>query len=637
MLIPIKWLKEYVKTDLSNQQIADALTLAGLTIEEIKNDVLDGEVTSNRSDWLSIFGVARELAAITNSELTILSKPDLKIKNESLININFDTELVLRYSGYVIKNIQIKESPDWLKQKLTKAGVRAINNVVDITNYVMLETGQPLHSFDCDKMTGDITIRRAKAGETITTLDQIPRPADENIIVAENNGQLIDLVGIMGGALSDTTEQTKNIFLQAAVFPPTLIRKSSKTIKLSTEASYRYERGVDYTKNTDYLDLAAAMILELAGGEICQLVDEKVKNYDPPQISWQLSDAEALIGVKIDETKSLNWLDKLGIKTVKEADHFVSTSPSWRFDLNIKEDIIEEIARFLIVDSMPRTQLKPLPPQKNNSPYYQIEAVKDQLVGLGLNEMDGYSFLSGKNLLDAKLDPKKCLEASNPLSEEYQYLRPSLLPDMLLAVAQNPLFNPVSFFEIGNIFQTELEQTNLGIIIAGNDQETESYKQNVEKWLESQKIDTKLTKITPEILKSYKIRKKSVYFIEIPFAKIGENLKETSFTIPEMNQHYTSISKFPAVKRDLAIIVDKSINPQAIIETIIKQSPENLEILSELFDEFVSDRFGVGKKSLAFHILYQPIEKTLTDNEAQQIHEKIITKLKEEFQAEPRI
>ncbi len=641
MLIPIKWLKEYIKTDLSNEQIAQVLTLGGLTIEEIKNDVMDAEVTSNRSDWLSIYGVAREFCALTNSELLPLEKPELKIKNEKLLNITYDKDLVTRFTAYIIKDIKVGESPDWLKSKLTSVGIRSINNIVDITNFIMIKTGQPLHAFDLDKLSGEFIIRRGKKGEKVTTLDQIERSVNEDVIVAENQNQLVDLVGIMGGALSDTTQNTQNIMIQAAVFPPSLIRKSAKTIKYTTEASYRYERGVDFEKNKQYLDLAAELILQLAGGEITELIDIKNEEIKPKDISWKLSNATSLLGIDLDEKIVLNNLKNLGIQTTKKDDNYISSSPSWRFDLKIKEDIIEEIGRFYPVDKMPKTQLSKVEVETSQSPYYQIESTKDLLVDLDFNEIDGYSFLSAKNLLDANLNPSTCLEASNPLSEEYQYLRPSLFPDMLLAIAQNPSFSPINFFEIGNIFNHQKEETHLGIIIAGNEQETKNAKTNIENWLNDNQIAENIQKIDQNILNKYKIRKNTVYFIEIPFDQIAKNIKKPQFIIPKMDQTYNSISKFPPATRDLAIIVERSLNAQEITKSIatkeISIHSEITDISAELFDEFAHDRFGENKKSLAFHINYQPTQKTLTNEEVEELHQKIIKDLVDQFNAAPRI
>lgn len=636
MLIPIKWLKEYVDTNLSNEGLANILTFGGLTIEEIANEVMDAEVTSNRSDWLSIYGVARELSALSNIKLIPLEKPKLKIQNIERLKVNFEDDLVLRFSGYIIEDIKIGESPDWLKSKLQDVGIRSINNIVDITNYIMIETGQPLHAFDYDKLSGDFFIRRGKKGESITTLDQIARPIDENVIIAENNGKIIDLVGIMGGALSDTAKNTKNILLQAAVFPPALIRKSSKTIKLSTEASYRYERGVDYHLNKDYLDLAANLVLKLSGGQISQLIDILPAKLLPKEIEWTIVEAESLLGIKIVEEDAINNLARLGIQSTKKNNKYISTPPSWRFDLKLKEDIFEEIIRFFPLDKIPRTKLKTINIETKNSEYYKTETVKDQLINLGFTEIDGYSFLSGKNLIDANLDPKQCLEASNPLSEEYQYLRPSLLPDMLLAVAQNPLFNPITMFEIGNVFNTDKEQTNLGLIIASNDSENDFYDL-ITRRLKTHQINEKIIKINQNVLDKYKIRKKNVYFIEFPFSEMSKNISNPSFEIPIMDQKYTSISKFPAVKRDLAIIVDKDLDLATIEDTIKKSSNKDIDILTELFDEFISDRFGHNKKSVAFHILYQPTSQTLTDQEVQKLHYNIIENLKSQFQATPRI
>ncbi|MDO8513365.1 MAG: phenylalanine--tRNA ligase subunit beta [bacterium] len=638
MLIPIDWLNEYISIDKNDYQIAQILTLAGLTIENTKNQIMNAEVTSNRPDWLSIYGIAREFSALTNTKLNPLPIKNITPKQETVLKITADPSLIFRFTGYVVKNIKIGASPDWLKKRLNSVGIRSINNVVDITNYIMIETGQPLHSFDLDKLGPKFSLRCGKKGETIATLDGISRALNENIIIAESNDQIVDLVGIMGGSSCETTKTTKNIFLQAAVFPPKLIRKSSKTIKLTTEASYRYERGVDYIKNKDCLDRAISMILDLCGGEVSQLIDIYPPKDTSKTIQWTIKQAETLLGISIKKEQVLDWLNALGIETIENDNIFTSTAPSWRFDINIKEDVFEEIARCKIINDFPRTTLNPTQPEDQHTTFDGIEHTKDTLINLGLTEIDGYSFLSLRNLTNAGFSSSDCLEASNPLSEEFQYLRPSLLPDMLLAVAQNPSFNEVALFEIGSIFQINKEQIQVGIIFAGKDITSQS--DTINKWLNATLSNPKTPQEIPKnILKNYKVRKNKVYFIEFAFEEISKSLqnKKLSYIIPKMEQKYVPISKYPAIKRDLAIIIDQSINPDDIIKTITNQSLDNIEIFCQLFDEFVNDRFGKNKKSLAFHITYQSQQKTLTDQEIEQIHCAITKTLKNNFQAIPRI
>ncbi|MFA6423289.1 MAG: phenylalanine--tRNA ligase subunit beta [Patescibacteria group bacterium] len=659
MLIPIKWLKQFTETEKSDQEIADILLFSGTNIESVENGVIDAEITANRPDCLSIYGTAREYAAMSKEELLPLEISQIDIStfchsresgnpvengfhslaSDTADNIEIQIEssdICPRYCGYAIKNIQIMESPDWMKERLQAAGMRPINNIVDITNYIMLETGQPLHAFDFDKIKNSpMLVRKAKDGEMVKTLDQIERKLDNDAIVIENNGKIVDLTGIMGGAESEIDLNTKNIFLQAAIFNPVMIRRTSKRTKLSTEASYRYERGVDMEKALDYLKRAANLFKDLANGEIIQEIDIYKEPLKPFEITWSLSKAESLLGVELKAEEVINNLKRLQIETSKTGDDtFVSKAPSHRMDLCLPEDIYEEIIRFYPVNDLVKTTLKPIENKEEKSFFSFKEYVKDILAELGLTEIYGYSFLSKKDL--DSTSQTGIVKIDNPMSEEHEYLRPSLLFDMLTAVFRNPSFDPIAIFEVGHVFTSEDEKEKLGIMIAGRGSDhlesvTDQLLKNIEAEAEIKVID-----IDENILNKLKIRKKNVRYLEIDLEELYNSTKLTTFNykVKDMDQKYTEIAKFPSVNRDIAIIVDDSIDP-SLISTKIKQT-DNMVKSVELFDQYISDKFGIGKKSLAYHILYQSDEKTLNDVEVTKIHNQIVVNLENEFNAKLR-
>lgn len=640
MLIPIEWLKKFVKTDKGDEEIADILTLSGTNIDAVENGVIDAEITANRPDCLSIYGIAREYAAISKETLIPLEIPDIKSKNQELVKIRIENNKICpRYSAFVIQDLKIGPSPEWMVKSLELAGMRSINNIVDITNYIMIETGQPLHAFDLEKIANrEMIVRQAQKGEKVTTLDGVERSIDEDAILIENQGKNIDLAGIMGGQLSEVSIDTKNILLQAAIFNPVMIRRTSKKTKISTEASYRYERGVDIESTLDYLKMAAQLFKDLANGKVVQEIDIYPEKLTEFKIKWSKSQAEKLLGVKIDPKEVIGNLSQLKIDTTQQInnDLFESAPPSFRMDLCLPQDIYEEIIRFYPVNKLPRTILPPIKSNSDKSSYNFKECIKDILLNLGFTEIYGYSFLSKKELILTNLNPENCVKISNPLSEEHEFLRPSLLTDMLTAVYRNPSFDPVAIFEIGNVFTKDCESSKLGILIAGRG--SEHLESVIKSLLEKIKVNVnfEIVEVKKEILDKFKIRKSSMRFVEFDISelKTSSQLDNFDYQILPMDQKYETIAKFPSVTRDIAIIVNKNISPEEILKEIKKT--DNLVKSVELFDKYESDKFGVGNKSLAYHIFYQSDVKTLNDSEITALHSKILRNLETQFNAKLR-
>ncbi len=639
MKIPIDWLKQFVKTTQTDQQIADVLTLSGTNIENLDRGILDAEITANRADCLSIVGIAREYAAFTQLNLIDHETPVIQLKAEKVVDIKItNQEICPRYSAYVIKNIESKLLPEEITKRLKDAGFRSVNSLVDITNYIMLETGQPLHAFDLSKISGPMILRLAKKHEKVVTLDSIERDLDDEAIVIENNQQLIDLAGIMGGQFSAINEKTTQILLQAAIFNPKNIRRTSKKNNFSTEASYRYERGVDINNTIMSLNQAALMIKKYLGGEIIQLIDIYPKPVKALKITWNIKQAEHLLGISIEATQATAHLERLGIITKSiNTDQLESTIPSWRFDLQNSADIIEEVTRFYPFNDLPRTRLLPQAPKSKNTLYDFLEFLKDQLTTLGLSEIYGYTFVSKEDIDKCQLDVKSAVLVENPLSNKHQYLRPSLLPSILKAIAQNPSFDPIGFFEIGHIFNSNAEIDTLGIIIAGSDHQVKPLSDIVSRWLHEKSPDFKIVTIDPIITLKYKIKKKNVFYFEIPIDQILKIFAESEYAYrPEsLPNQYRPIAKFETVKRDLAIIVDKSVDAAHLSQAILDLDDKIKHVA--IFDVFEDPKFGLHKTSYAFHIFYQSDENNLTNEAASILHQKVIHELITKFKAIPRI
>lgn len=605
----------------------------------IKSDaIFDLEITANRGDCLSHIGIARELSALLNSEL---KKPEALIKEDgqiALLPIAIqDLEACSKYSARKINNVKVAESPEWLKKRLVLCGAKPINNIVDITNYILLDLGQPLHAFDVKKIEGGIKVRFAEKNEDIVTLDGEIRNLDKDILVIADNKKAVAIAGIMGGKNSEISEDTTDIILESAIFSPKVIRCGSKKLNLSTEASYRFERGID-KDNIEYaLDLATKMIIELAGTPNVQVspVSKEEKKIEEIKIKAEYDKINRLLGTSFTKDEINSYLARLGFDIENE----IALVPSWRNDVTIWQDLAEEIARIYGYNHIDRQKVKRTIPEKTSS-FYLTEKIKDILVENGFVEVFNYPFLSEEDIKILNLRTEDLLEVINPIQPENKYLKKSLLPHLFKDVAKNPTFDPILIFEIGHIFTESSETTNLALVVSGKGAKSDLEKA-ISVLVDEFKIKPEFTKITElkrDDLIRYKIKKPIVYFLEIDIDHIlkdspvkAENVKLKTV---EKEIVYRSVSKFPSLTRDLAFILDKNIEPKLIIKEIYDIS--SLINRVELFDEFVSDKFGTNKKNLAFHIYLQAPDRTLNDNEANEVMEDIIRKIEKEYKAKLR-
>jgi phenylalanyl-tRNA synthetase beta chain len=642
--------------------------------------VFDLEVTPNRPDLNSVIGIAREIAALTGNPLKI---PDVKLANapskvEDLVAVKIDdAALCPRYTARVIKGIKIGPSPDWLRQALEKTGIRSINNVVDATNFVMLETGQPLHAFDYHLIAKGtdgrptIIVRRAKDQEKFKTLDNIERTLTSEMLLIADEQKGIALAGIMGGANTEIADTTKDVLIESAYFSPTNIRRTSKTLGLRSESSYRFERGADEAICDWASQRATQLILETAGGELASgVVDVYPAPARPKEITLHFQKTTALLGVTISHAVQISNLTSLGLVVAEQTPGICTFRiPTFRVDLKREADLIEEVGRLYGVDKIPAT------PPRNAIGTNAFDAIYDQvaearriLTGLGLNEAQGQTLVAHEDC-GTKLEDQVLL--ANPLSSDMDVLRPSLLPGLIHSLQHNISRKnyDVALFEIGRVFSppNNAEESRIAIAITGKREPT--FWSGAERDAKFGIFDLK--GIVEEFLEQFGLRgvtfakrsEASALFLEsavislggrVPLGELGQlppslakkhDLRDPVF-IAELNlnqllarrnpaKSFKPLPQFPAIRRDAAILVAEATTHDAVLQIVKQSKPANLESV-ELFDVFRGKNVPDGQKSLAYAFTYRSPEKTLTDAEVNTSHGKIIEAFKSQLQATVR-
>ena len=651
MKFSYNWLQSFFKKKLPQaHKLADILTMHSFEVSELEKSgqdwVLNIDVLPNRaSDCFSHIGIARECSAFLKSEIR---NPKSEIKESKELRANDfisvevkDKNACPRYTVRVITDVKVDSSPKWMRERLEACGLQSINNIVDITNYVMLETGQPLHAFDGEKLVGnELIVRFAREGEKITTLDEEKYELDKNMLVIADAKKPVAIAGIKGGKGSEISKSTKIVVLESANFDPQVIRGGSKTIDLKTDASLRFEHGLDPNLTQEAIEKAAALAQEIAVGKIAQgLIDFYPKKALPKKVKLDLDYVERLLGVKIPAGEIKNILKRLGLREV----------PTRRLDINIQEDLIEEIGRIYGYDKVqsvfPIASL--LPPNRNLDIFWE-NLSKDFLKEAGFTEVYNYSFVSEK---DKDIFGEDLIELENPTSEEFKYLRPSLIPNFLKNVEKNKRnFPEIKIFELGKIFRKpKVEKRMLtglmtgdsfyqakGVVdlllnklgIAGNwydEYQPTPEESRLSLWQSKRiaeiKIDSTeigfLGEISPKILKYFKIKDKVVVF-DIDFGKLAEMASE--------EHEYRPLSRYPAAVRDLAVLVEPSTRVEEVLNEIEVAGGSLIRDI-DLFDIYEGEELPDGKKNMAFHIVYQAEDHTLTSKEIDSIQNKIIKTL----------
>lgn len=667
--------------------------ILGEDIREIikfNDTIFDFEIHSNRPDLMSIIGIAREIAAITNNKLKVpvikIKEKDKRIEDDVIVKIKAE-DLCPRYTGRVIKDIRIEESPLWLKWKLRLLGARPINNIVDITNFVMMETGQPLHAFDLDLIKDKtIIVRKSKPGETICTLDDIERQLPANSLVIADIEGPIALAGIMGGKHSEIDQNTRNVFLESAYFDPINNRKSTMKFGLRTEASNRFEKGIDKEVQLYALDRAADLINKIAMGKISLgKIDTNEKLYQPNKINLRIKRVNIILGQPLDKDKSktkskiINILEKLEFKVAEDKGEYIKViPPSFRGDVEREIDIVEEIARIYGYDKINPTLFSSTIAQEGkNFRFKVIDQAREILIGCGLNEVITYSFISPEIFDKIRIPEghklRNTIKIKNPLTREHSLMRTSLIQSLLEVIKWNTNRQAglVKIFEIGKVYLPYPDKPNSlpqeRLIIAGainkNDRgdiwekslslDVFDIKGILETVFQSLKVINKevvsgnhpafhplrngkiiiggkevgiFGEIHPEVINNYRIPGK-VNLFEIDFENLLPNIPS--------GIKYCVLPKYPSVQRDLAMIVKEEILSADIINTI-KSIDEKLIKKVILFDIFKGKQIVDGSKSLAYSVVFQAKNRTLTDQEVEDIYKKIREKLIVKFNVKIR-
>ena len=631
------------------------------------SDILELEITPNRPDCLSIMGMAVETAASFDLKT---KHNEIKIENEVddfsdyFDDIVIETENCNRYYSKILKNIKIGPSPLWLQTYLMQAGVRPISNIVDLTNFVMLEYGQPLHAFDLDSLTNKkIVVRMAKDGEETVTLDGETRKLTSDDILITDGSEIIGLAGIMGGLDSEITEKTVNVLLEGANFNKENIRKTSRRLNLRSEASSRFEKGIDPNLAKTAVDRVCQLeemlgIAEVVGGS------KDVGDFDkaPKEIKLRLEKVNDLIGVDftIDEVK--NILNRLEIETEVKEDYLLAKIPSVRLDLGIEEDLIEEVARIYGYDNVEPKKLRGTLTVGRKPRFRNVEdRIKNLLIGLGYSEFMTYSFVSPSSYEKAnyKEDEKNIIRILNPLGEDYSIMRTTIVPSMIDALAKNYVRGNenVGGFEIGNTFfptDGELPAEKLKLTMGFYDLGDFYYlKESIEKllwYLGIEDLEVRRKEVSflhpgrsaefilkgeslgvfgevhPKVLENYGLKKKA-YVAELDFDKIVEN------TIG--NYTYKELPKYPTMKRDFAFVMDRDIDSVELEKISKKYGKELLESF-KVFDIYQGENIEEGKKSVAFSLVFRAADRTLEDAEVTEICEKIVAEIESEIKAKLR-
>jgi len=655
-------------------QLPENLTL-GESLEnalDLNDTVLDVSITPNRSDCLSMIGIAREVAAITGGKIKIpVGRIHESLKEISLLAsvAIIDADLCPRYSARLLKNVKVGSSPAWMKTRLEAAGFRSINNVVDVTNFVMLEMGQPLHAFDFRFLEkGKIVVRKSKDGEEFTSLDGKTRKLPADTLLICDGIKPVAIGGIMGGLNSEVKDDTQVVFLESAYFNPVSIRRSARKLAMPTDASFRFERGVDPEGVIIALNRAAQLIADISGGNICKnCIDEYPHKILPVKdITLRLSRICQLTGTVIEAREVIKILQGLGMIVGKAGkDNFLVTPPSFRIDIKREIDLIEEVIRIYGYDRIPVKLPNVAVIQMASNPRMDLEEkIRQILTGTGYTEVVNYSFVNPESVDYLRLpendERRRLVRIKNPLVEDQSVMRTTMvfgLLDTMKKNNNNGLFD-LKIFEMGCIFinrktdELPEEKNMLACLLTGattdnlwgNKVNADFY--DLKGCLENIFYDFKLTKCSysSSISEPFLHPGKScgIYIGEVSAGYMGQvhpdvlermGLKNNAYVL-EINLDilanqagnvisYKEISKFPAVTRDVAFLIPTEMETNHMVDIVLHQSEELLENVL-IFDIYTGKGIADGIKSMGLRFSYRAPDRTLTDVEVNNIHDKIV-------------
>ncbi|MFA7245286.1 MAG: phenylalanine--tRNA ligase subunit beta [Candidatus Magasanikbacteria bacterium] len=671
--------------DLSNVKVKVGTELSrALDLNDVVLDI-DNKSMTHRPDLWGHFGMAREVAAIYHKDLAEYNPAKIKEAKGVSLNVKVeDTKLCPRYQAVVVDGIEVAESPAWLKQRLVSVGLRPINNIVDITNYIMYDLGQPMHAFDSLKVKSqkskvsevEILVRKAKDDEDFVALDGSKHKLTSEMLVIADSEKALALAGVMGGKNSEVTSDTKTIIFESANFNPISVRRTAQKLALRSDSSARFEKSLD-PNNTDLaLRRAVELTLEFCPNAkvVSKVVDEKSFHVNQGPIEMNIEFLERKIGQKIESKEIIKILENLGFQVTEKKNIMSVKIPTWRAtkDISIAEDLVEEISRIYgfgnIAVSLPSFTIAP--PEKNKLKILQRKLSNVLINKNGYNETLTYSFVSPTVLQKLNLDLQDYIELDNPIAKDRPYLRRSILPNLLESLEKNiHEETEVCLFEVGKVFKKEesgvriseksdellpRQDMMLGVVFVSKKEKIPFYEmsQVVTDLFEELNLEYSLQE-SNELNLLHPARNAKVLVNDVEVGFVGElhpalqnNLGiENRVSVLEIDldklltvwlekDNYKRLSQFPSVLRDVALLVDKKVTNLELLNTIKAVSDLITEV--ELFDVFESDKIGKDKKSIAYHITYQSIEKTLETEEVEKIHKQVLEKLKKSTGAEVR-
>jgi phenylalanyl-tRNA synthetase beta chain len=682
MKISIEWLREYLDLPEGLEQLRSSLTMAGHVVESITEvagtTVLELEITSNRPDCLSYLGVAREIAALYGTKIRLgRTAKSMRARKERVaysIDIR-DRDLCPRYVGLVLDGIRVGPSPEWMQRRLEACGMRPVNNIVDITNYVLLERGHPLHAFDFDKLhEGKIIVSRARSGQKMVTLDGVERDLDNEMLLINDGAGPVAIAGVMGGRDSEISDATTRALLECAYFQPASIRRTSKKLGLSTEASYRFERGADWDGPLAAVARTCYWMQELARGRVAGSVQDVYPAVIAPvQISLSRDHAEALLGVSLSPEFIESTLKHLHFRPVRQGKgKWLVRCPSYRADMELEADLIEEIARFFGYQNIPAT----IPACKSSGQFSAVhateQAARNIMRGLGFSEIMSLSFAGEQDHRRFPLPDGQPLEIRNPLTEETQFLRASLTPGLVKTVKHNFNHNQrqVRIFEIAKTFRRGAdgavsERNTLAMIGTGLSTgrnwrnpgaeydfyhlkgavmallaglrcaPPEVVPARAPGWLNDASsaalmVDGKclgvLGSLHTALEEEFKL-KQTVFIAEIDLQGLYPYLFSPT--------QFKPLARFPTVERDLSIVISREVSYGALRLAILSLGMGELAAL-ELMDVYEGDQIPAGKVGMTLRMIFLDRGGTLVVDRVQSFSDNIVNLLQSSFGAELR-
>ncbi|MCG6551543.1 MAG: phenylalanine--tRNA ligase subunit beta [Candidatus Magnetominusculus sp. LBB02] len=671
MLISYNWLKDYIDFDNSAGEIAEILTMSGLEVESFNRQdngdvIMELNVTPNRADCLSVIGVARDVAAILKKTLKLPETGDFGNATDTGFKVEIiDAALCHRYCGIVISGVKVTPSPEWMRDRLEHSGIRPINNIVDITNYVLLEFGQPLHAFDLSRLKGNkIIVKAADRPQMIATLDGIERTvAAGTLLICDADGP-VALAGVMGGKDSAVTETTTDILLESAWFSPASIRVTSKLTGLRSESSFRFERTTDIDGVKNAALRAASLMAAHSGGLISEVIDNYPNRYAARPIAMSCENVQKLLGVKIPEGQIVDILSRLGFTVERLPQNLLITPPSFRRDIELEADLIEEIARIYGYNNIPAV-MPQLSLAINNvsDKHKKLAELRHSLRYAGFTETINYSFTSKDDLTLLNIPEgdqrRAAVTVKNPLQKDYNILRTFLLPSLLKNLKHNIAVGAkeVNIYEIGTVFfdtGDEFPKERLKLaVLSYSGKGKRLYNEPASQFYSMKGLLETISSVNYELRQSNEAflddgqsadiciggGNEKVGFLGQVSAEIAARLDmivdRPEIAVLEMFIEHEEtkpmfktsiITKYPPIERDIAIVVDDSCQSCDIINLIKDKrlDPGRLVEFVEIFDLYKGKNIPDGKKSLAYHIVYRSKERTLLESEVDALHAEIV-------------